>query len=184
MKNETVEKDSPPRLSRRSACPPPGGAGLGSVRRVLLLLAAGSALVFLLGRDALPALLHRVLVLGDRTPVAMMTGLDSFLRKNVPDGNLFIQFRGFEDQEAPRPGEMSGLDTASLIYFRTVYALYPRRVYTGPEERPITRGTEFIFNPFYPTAAWLRERGVHRVLTFARDPEGNIYQEIQLVPGK
>lgn len=145
---------------------------------LLAIMVAGN-LVALLLPGALPALLIQVLVRQDRTPVMLVTGLDGFLRAAVPTGNVFLRFRGFSPaQAAPPPEELGRPATACLIYVRTVYALYPRRVYVGPEELPVILGTEFMDQGFEPDWAWLCARDIRQVLTFTRDAAGNIYQQV------
>lgn len=142
----------------------------GRIRPLLVLLAGLllAQILCLAFSGSLPQRLHTLLWRGDRSSLQLCEGLDGFLDQVAPDGNLFLQYEGFEAlADGHRP--------ASLIYFRSVYHLWPRRVYTGPEDRVITRGDNLIGEPaFIPDAAWLRERGVRHWLVFQATPTGAV----------
>jgi hypothetical protein len=148
---------------------PHGGRG----GRPALVLLAGLLLVQALClalSNSLPQRLHKILVRGDRTSLQMVEGLDAFLDQAVPDGNLFVQFDGFDQM----PG---GGHAPTLIYFRAVYHLWPRRVYTGPEDRIITRGDNLTVPQPTPDPAWLAARGIRHWLVFRGDGSGAVSWE-------
>jgi len=71
-------------------------------------------------------------------------------------------------------------DSLSFIYYRTSYALYPRRMYVAPADRVINRGRDIMQTGFSPTPQWLHEHNVGFVLMFGNDdPNG---EPLRLAP--
>jgi hypothetical protein len=60
-------------------------------------------------------------------------------------------------------------NSLSFIYYRTSYALYPRRIYVAPADRVINRGRDIMRTKFSPASEWLREHDVRFELVFGND---------------
>ena len=103
-----------------------------------------------------------------------ITGLDKFLDKAAPTGNLLLKFKGFGVLNRE-----SDTDTSLIMYFRAVYHLYPRKVFTVANDVIVNTGEDLYNNPFNPSKDWMTENGVTTVITLTKDNNGQIRQEIQ-----
>lgn len=125
------------------------------------------------------ALLKEVVVDKNRSRVYLATGMDAFLAKAAPDGNIVLRFKGFAHagKEADNAGPL-------LIYFRSVYRLYPRKVFAVPPGVVVNTPEELADNPFDPSLEWMRSNGVRKRITMIKDGHGNIYTQIKNIPPK
>lgn len=106
---------------------------------------------------------------GPRNEVALRhTALDRYLAENLPEGNVFLRFRGFDAADEQQA------DFASRVYTRANYALYPRRAYAAEDGYGIDKGSDVLAGNFEPEDGWLRARGVQMVLTVTRGADGSI----------
>jgi hypothetical protein len=60
-------------------------------------------------------------------------------------------------------------NTLSFIYFRSSYALYPRRMYVGPDDQVVNNGRDIMRIGFNPGQQWLQEHDVRAALTFGNE---------------
>ena len=127
----------------------------------------------------LTEILYQVLIQKDTSRVYFNTGLKRFLEKNVPEGNLFVKFKGYNTLK-----KESEVDSPILMYMWAYYTLYPRQTYAVSPGTVVNQGENIIAHPFNPDRKWLNEHGVKRIITFIHengvirtvieDPSGNI----------
>ncbi len=144
------------------------------------LLAAAAAVSLLLNLAALfrhesvLPLIKEVVIDDDIFRVYFIVGMDNFLDTLQPDGNVLLRFEGFGELERE-----SQEDIPLLMYFRTVYKLYPRRVHVVSPDVVVNTGEDISANPFDPSPEWLEENSVSILLTLARAPDGSVRTRIQ-----
>ena len=133
--------------------------------------------VLLLEKKSTIWILKEVLIDKNKSRLYLATGMDSLLDKAVPHGNLFIKFNGF-------PVLNNDLDTdlPLIIYMRSVFHLYPRRVFTVPDNVAVTKGNAILKADFKPDIKWLQSHGVTKVITITKTPNSNIYTKVETVP--
>jgi hypothetical protein len=87
---------------------------------------------------------------------------DAFIRNGAAPGRgLFLRFINFH-------GPQAGF--ATNIYFRAVYALYPRPVLVAKPGVVVNKPFQLVDGNSYPSENWLRERGVGSILVVDYDP--------------
>jgi len=91
------------------------------------------------------------------------------------DGNLAMHFDGFDVKDFHQ-----GL-LMSQFYFRAVYALYPRRVFVGTNDRPVNIARDISAADVLPDDEWLREHGVRGVLNLHMRSDGNVHADARTV---
>lgn len=84
--------------------------------------------------------------------------MDAELASLPSGGNLLVQFTGFSADD------LAGRFFAEFIYYRSVYLLYPRRVYLCPTDRAVNNGEQILAVRFKPDDIWLRGHDVRWVL--------------------
>jgi len=129
--------------------------------------------------DSVFILCKKVLVDGEISKVYFSTGLDQFLDKAVPEGNMVLKFKGFGKLKRE-----SDEDVPLLIYFRAVYRLYPQKVFTVSPDVIVNTGKDFTDNPFNPDLQWMQKNGVKKVITLTRDLQGRIYNKVDSIPAE
>jgi len=148
--------------------------------KVLLLLVLISLLMNLwmsFDSNSVLALVKEVAYDGNIRRVYLVTGMDQFLEKVNPPGNVVLKFNGFKQLNR---GED---DTGPLvIYFRSVYYLYPQKVFTVPPGTKVNDGEHILANPFHPNLPWMQENGVSTVISINKAPDGKIYNQVQNIP--
>ena len=87
------------------------------------------------------------------------------------NGNLALHFDGFDVKDF-RQGLLM-----SQFYFRVVYALYPRRVFVGRDDRSMNIARDISAADVLPDDRWLRERGVRGVLNLRMRSDGNVHAD-------
>lgn len=122
------------------------------------------------------ALLKEVVVDKNMSRVYLATGMDVFLAKAAPSGNLVLKFKGF-----PKPKKESDGAVPLLIYFRAVYDLYPRRVFAVPPNVVVNTGEDLAAHPFNPDIDWMRKNDIRKVITLTRTDNGSIYTKVENV---
>ena len=130
-------------------------------------------------QDSVLMFMKQILIEEDVTRVYFSTGLDKFLEQAVPEGNLVLKFKGFGTLKRE-----SDTDAPVLIYFRSVYRLYPRKVFAVPPDVVVNTGKDITENPFNPDMKWMQKNGVRKVITLTRDPKGRIYNKLEDIPLK
>lgn len=68
------------------------------------------------------------------------------------------------------------------FYFRTSYALYPRRLYAAPADQVINDGRDIMRIGFSPGPQWLQAHDVHSVLTFGNGNTGGETPRLEILP--
>jgi hypothetical protein len=81
------------------------------------------------------------------------------------EGNVHLQWQDFTASDD---------DLLSLVYFRSVYTLYPRRIIVSDPSITINRGRDILTNTFAPDGAWLDKNNVRQVITVTRKPDGSV----------
>jgi len=86
------------------------------------------------------------------------------------NGNLFFRFAGFDES------------TGGFIndtYYRTVYSLYPRRVYAARPTDVVNHFTGILQSDFRPDANWLVEHHIGSAVLFELTPDRQIRVSVQ-----
>jgi hypothetical protein len=89
---------------------------------------------------------------------ASWAAMDAELASLPSGGNLLMQFIGFSADDR------AGRFFVEFIYYRSVYLLYPRRVYLGPTDRAVNNAEQILAVRFKPDDIWLRGYDVRWVL--------------------
>ncbi len=145
------------------------------LRRALIILSAAVAanVVFLFAKGSLSETVSQAVFKGDKSRIEHPLMIDKFLSKTAPDGNVLLLFRGFEQNE----------DVASriipLVYFRSVYQCFPRKVFASPDDALVNEGAEPAVRDFNPSQEWSRERGIGTVVTVRCSPGGVISIDVE-----
>jgi hypothetical protein len=77
-------------------------------------------------------------------------------------GNVFIRFFGFD------PPQPTDAQLAGRVFFRSNYALHPRRAYVANDDVPINTGIDMLRSNFNPTTAWCQAHQVETVILYRR----------------
>lgn len=151
-------------------------------RRICVFSALGAAIfcnVWMSFRqDSHFAFLKEVVIDKDESRVFLVVGLDRFLDKAAPTGNIVLRFNGFQTNK--KESEDAG---RLLIYFRSVYRLYPRRVFAVSANTIVNTPDDLDAHPFNPSLEWMRKHGVSKRITFTKDVQGNIRTRIISISG-
>ena len=94
----------------------------------------------------------------DRFDRAYLPAIDELFRRLAPDGNLFIHFDGIDPEKDGKQ--------IYVFFMRGTYVLHPRKVYVAPPEATLTDAESIIENNSLPDDNWLRQHGIHYVMTF------------------
>ena len=93
--------------------------------------------------------------------------IDKTAERLLPaSGNLAIGFRGYDATDARDQA------TAARIYLRSVYRVYPRRVYPLIAAGVSANGQSLLQSQVRPDESWLREHGVGALALFSKLPNG------------
>jgi hypothetical protein len=92
------------------------------------------------------------------------------------DGNVMLKLAGYAKTNPVVENSLS------YIYYRTSYALYPRRLYIAPAEQVINNGWDIMQIAFSPSQQWLQEHDVRSVLTFGNDNAGRETLWLETLP--
>ena len=110
---------------------------------------------------------------GRKAPVRSHLEIDRFFEQIPHDGNILLRFEGFDLGKLKRS---EGLVT--LIYYRSVYILLPRRGFVGESKTVINRGRDIIKAGFHPNEKWLKRHNVFFVVTCVLEPGGRIQMRL------
>ena len=100
------------------------------------------------------------------------------IAKQVSDGNVLLKLAGYA---RTNPAVENSL---GYFYFRTSYALYPRRLYAGPADQVINDGRDIMRIGFSPDPQWLREHDVCSVLIFGNDTPGGETPRLEILQSR
>ncbi len=132
--------------------------------------------IFLLtAPGSLPSTLYSVIFKNERKAVEYPIKIDNFLRLAAPEGNVMIRFENFENNREIAEG------MAPLVYYRSVYFLYPRKVFVSEPGTIINKGWELAFAKFAPDRDWLMEKNISTILVFGCDDKGGIRTSVEKV---
>jgi hypothetical protein len=82
------------------------------------------------------------------------------------NGNVLLKLAGYAKTNPVVENSLS------FVYFRTSYALYPRRAFVTPADKVINSGQDMMRIEFNPSPQWLQEHDVRSVLIFGNDNDG------------
>jgi hypothetical protein len=105
--------------------------------------------------------------------VSPASQVDTLLADAPARGNILLQFGGFG-----RANEAA----VELLYYRSVYRLYPRRVLAARPGTVINRGRDILGAPIEPDDAWLRQQDISCVIACGRDAAGDISCDMRRAP--
>ena len=144
---------------------------------VLLICSLLSNIVMSVQANSLAFFIKEVVFDGNMKRVFLVTGLDHFLGKLNPPGNIVLKFNGFKQIKK------GDADNGPLvIYFRSVYYLYPRKVFTVPPDVKVNNGEDILANAFNPNMHWMQSHGVSTVISINKASNGNIYHRVHNIP--
>ena len=95
--------------------------------------------------------------------------MNKFWDKTAPKGNVLLRFQNFSIPETN-----DATTGAILIYYISVYHLYPKKVFAVPPGTLVNTPEDLLTHPFNPPAEWIRKHNVDTKVTFAKDKNGNI----------
>ncbi len=123
--------------------------------------------------------LHRTWVFATRSADGRtaMTEPDQSDRiaRQARDGNVLLKLAGYA---RTNPAVENSL---GYFYFRTSYALYPRRLYAAPADRVINDGRDIMRIGFSPGPQWLQAHDVRSVLIFGNDTPGGETPRLEIL---
>jgi hypothetical protein len=113
---------------------------------------------------------HRIFAFATRSP-ASRTALAQYeqldrLANQAGTGNVLLKLAGYAKTNPVVENSLS------FVYFRSSYALYPRRIYAATADRIINSGQDIMRAEFSPGQHWLQEHDVRSVLIFGNDTNG------------
>jgi hypothetical protein len=138
-------------------------------------------LVHLCWRQSRPdSELHRICAFASQSPasrVALMPyeQLDR-MAGQIENGNVWLQLAGYAKTNPVVENSLS------FTYFRTSYALYPRRLYAAPADMVINDGRDIMRAEFSPGPQWLQEHDVGSVIIFGNDNAGGETLRLEALP--
>ena len=91
-------------------------------------------------------------------------------------GNVLLKLAGYAKTNPVIENSLS------FIYYRTSYALYPRRMYIAPADKVINNGLDIMRIEFSPSQQWLHEHDVRSVFTFGNDNAGGETLRLEILP--
>jgi hypothetical protein len=92
------------------------------------------------------------------------------------NGNVLLKLAGYAKTNPVVENSLS------FVYFRTSYALYPRRLYVAPADQVINNGRDMMRIEFSPSQQWLHEHDVRSVFTFGNDNAGGETLRLEILP--
>ena len=124
--------------------------------------------------------LHQIYAVATEPPssrAAMMEHDQSDrIARQAGNGNVLLKLAGYAKTN---PAVENSL---GYFYFRTSYALYPRRLYAAPADQVINDGRDIMRIGFSPGPQWLQEHDVRSVLTFGNDTAGGETPRLEILP--
>lgn len=91
------------------------------------------------------------------------------------DGNVLLKLAGYAKTNPVVANSLG------YFYFRTSYALYPRRLYAAPADKVINSGRDIMQIGFSPGPQWLQEHDVRSVLIFGNDTAGGETPRLEIL---
>jgi hypothetical protein len=94
------------------------------------------------------------------------------------NGNVLLKLAGYAKTNPVVENSLS------FVYYRTSYALYPRRLYVAPADQVINNGRDIMRSEFSPSQQWLQEHDVRSVFTFGNDNAGGEALRLEILPSR
>ena len=110
-----------------------------------------------------------------RTALMQYEQLDR-IADQTGNGNVLLKLAGYAKTNPVVENSLS------FVYFRTSYALYPRRIYAAPADQVINNGRDMMRIEFSPSQQWLQEHDVRSVFTFGNDNAGGETLRLEILP--
>jgi hypothetical protein len=110
-----------------------------------------------------------------RTALMQYEQLDR-IADQTGNGNVLLKLAGYAKTNPVVENSLS------FIYYRTSYALYPRRMYIAPADKVINNGLDIMRIEFSPSQQWLQEHDVRSVFTFGNDNAGGKTLRLEILP--
>jgi hypothetical protein len=110
-----------------------------------------------------------------RTALMQYEQLDR-IADQTGNGNVLLKLAGYAKTNPVVENSLS------FVYFRTSYALYPRRLYVAPADQVINNGRDMMRIEFSPSQQWLHEHDVRSVFTFGNDNAGGETLRLEILP--
>jgi len=110
-----------------------------------------------------------------RTALMQYEQLDR-IADQTGNGNVLLKLAGYAKTNPVVENSLS------FVYFRTSYALYPRRIYAAPADQVINNGRDMMRIEFSPSQQWLHEHDVRSVFTFGNDNAGGETLRLEILP--
>ena len=126
--------------------------------------------------------LHRVCAVAtqstaSRTALMQYEQLDR-IADQTASGNVLLKLAGYAKTNPVVENSLS------FIYYRTSYALYPRRLYVAPADKVINNGLDIMRIELSPSQQWLQEHDVRSVLTFGNNNAGGEMLRLETLPSR
>lgn len=157
-----MNEAAPPSMSSRHS-PKFGQILLTGISTIIVLVCVGTSLAFLMGKKS---------PVRDRLNTAFndpgRPRVDSFYDDAPRQGNVLLRFHDF----TPLDDEFLG-----LAYYRSVYLLYPQKVFATEPTNIVNYGRHLLQAPLRPSAAWLEEHSVSFILDLGRQANGGLRLE-------
>ena len=110
-----------------------------------------------------------------RTAIMQYEQLDR-MAGQTGNGNVLLKLAGYAKTNPVVENYLS------FVYYRTSYALYPRRMYVAPADQVINNGRDIMRIEFNPSQQWLQEQDVRSVFTFGNDNAGGEMLRLEILP--
>jgi hypothetical protein len=114
--------------------------------------------------------LRRVCAMATAAPASRLAVMEEerfdHLASQADDGNVLLKLAGYARTNSAVE------NTLGYFYFRTTYAMYPRRLFAGPADQIINGGRDIMRIGFNPDPQWLQAHDVHYTLTFGDENLG------------
>lgn len=101
---------------------------------------------------------------GQPPPIMAVWGpIDQTIGRIGSGGNILLQLAGFD------PNDPQDQQYASLVYYRAVYQLHPRRVYLCRPDQTVNDGRQILSLRFDPDSTWFASHDVRWVIRFRQE---------------
>jgi hypothetical protein len=94
--------------------------------------------------------------------------LDDLFGHQMPSGNVWIEFKGFNPERGADEGFMT------YVYYRGNYAGYPRRVYVSPPSAVVNNGEAMVQQRAVLDQSLTQRLRIHWMVVFSRNEQGKI----------
>ena len=143
---------------------------------ILALFSVFLSIFFALQPDSIPSLLFSALFRDDYAEMQPYLRLDQFLSKNAPEGNLLLRLAEADmEDEGPNP------QVLAFYYSRSVYRLYPRKVFVGDPRDESGDILKAMKVRAQLERAVLDQYGIKTIITLRRNAKGGFDPKVTSV---